>query len=86
MTSRQMSRAEILALPPVITLAQLARALDVSEPTVRTLHHSGDLERMGIEVNKLGAQYRVITASVWDHLGLPAAKVRTLRSVSGGAA
>lgn len=37
-TSARMTREQILALPPTITLAELARALDVSEPTVRAAH------------------------------------------------
>ena len=86
-----MTRAEVLALPPVITLAQLARALGLSEPTIRTLNRNGELERLGIRVNRLGAQYRAVTASVWSYLGLSAganASVRSLQAVreSGGAA
>jgi hypothetical protein len=69
-TARQMTRAEILALPPVITLSTLARVLDVSEPTVRRSHHNGELERLGIRVSRLGAQYRVVTATVWEHLAM----------------
>lgn len=69
-TARRLSRAEILELPPVITLAQLARVLEMSEPTIRQANRSGELERMGIRVNKLGTQYRVVTASVWAYLGL----------------
>ena len=80
-----------MALPPVITLAQLARALGLSEPTIRTLNRNGELERLGIRVNRLGAQYRAVTASVWSYLGLSAganASVRPLQAVreSGGAA
>jgi len=85
MIAHQIARAEILALPAVITLATLARCLDLNEPTVRSLHRSGELERLGIRVNRLGAQYRVITSSVWDYLGLPAAQPCTLRSVGEAA-
>ena len=35
MTARQFTRAEILALPPAITLADLGRCLGRSEPVIR---------------------------------------------------
>ena len=69
-TSGRLTREQILALPPVITLAQLARILDVSEPTIRRAHRDGQLEAMGIKVNKLGNQYRCTLASVLAYLGL----------------
>jgi hypothetical protein len=69
-TSRQMSLAEFLNLPPVMSLAQLARVLDVSEPTIRQLYRSGELADRGIEVDRLGAQFRVKTATVRSYLGL----------------
>ena len=69
-TSARLTREQILALPPTITLAELARALDVSEPTIRAALRRGELERMGITATKLGQQYRVITATVWQFLGL----------------
>lgn len=65
-----MSRAEILALPPVITLATLAECLGVSEPTIRACHRGGELAALGIRVNRLGLQYRVVTATVWAYLGV----------------
>jgi hypothetical protein len=86
-----LSRAEVLELPPAISLETLGRVLGLSEPTVRQCRQSGDLERAGIRVVKLGAQYRVVTASVWACLGLAdgaaqAADVRQLRPVPGDAA
>lgn len=69
-TSRRLTREQILALEPTITLAQLARVLDISEPTVRRAHRDGQLEAMGIKVVKLGAQFRIVTSSVWAFLGL----------------
>lgn len=69
-TLARLTREQILALPPTITLAELARALDVSEPTVRAAHRRDELEAMGIRVVKLGQQYRVVTSSVWAFLGL----------------
>lgn len=64
------TREQILALPPASTLADLAGCLGVSEPVVRQLNRSGQLERMGIKINKFGAQWRVITSSVWQYLGI----------------
>ena len=69
-TARQMTRKEIEALPPVITLATLAQALGVSEPTIRQTCRSGELGRLGIKVNRIGAQHRVVTASLHAYLGL----------------
>ena len=68
--SRQLSRAEIMKLPPTITLATLARALGVSEPTIRRANASGQLAAMGIKVNRLGNQQKVVTSTVWTYLGL----------------
>ena len=69
-TSRRLTREQILALEPTITLATLARVLDVSEPTIRAALRRDELEQMGIKVVKLGNQYRVITSSAWQFLGL----------------
>jgi hypothetical protein len=69
-TQAAMSRAEVLALPPTHSLETLGRALGVSGPTIRAQHRNGQLEALGIKVVRLGAQYRVITASLWDFLGL----------------
>jgi hypothetical protein len=69
-TSARLSCEQILALPPAITLAELGRVLDVSEPTVRASHRRGELGAMGIKVVRIGAQFRVITSTVWQFLGL----------------
>jgi len=58
------------ALPPTIGLPDLGRALGVSEPVIRGRARSGELDRLGIKVVRLGVQYRVITASVWTLLGI----------------
>ncbi|MGP8000169.1 MAG: hypothetical protein ACLPKI_23060 [Streptosporangiaceae bacterium] len=71
MKARQLTKDQILTLPPVITLATLGECLGVSEPTIRACHRSGELERLGIKINRLGLQWRVITATVWQYLGLP---------------
>ena len=65
-----MSRAEILALPPTIDLPTLGRALGLSEPVIREQARCGGLEPIGIKVVRLGAQYRVVTASLWAFLDL----------------
>jgi hypothetical protein len=72
MSTAPMSRAEIEALPAAITLEALGRVLGISEPTVRECRRNGDLERAGIVVVKLGAQYRVTLASVKSALGIGA--------------
>lgn len=65
-----MTRAELLALPPVTDLATLARAFGVSEPVARDRHRRGELERLGIRVLRLGAQWRVVTADLLAVLGV----------------
>ncbi len=70
MSAKQLTREQVMALPPVISLATLAEALGVSEPTIRQCHRRGEMERLGIRVNKIGAQHRVVTASVWVYFGL----------------
>jgi hypothetical protein len=67
-----LSRAQILALPPTHDLPTLGRVLGISEPVVRERARRGELEALGIRVVRLGAQYRVVTASVWAFLGLDA--------------
>jgi hypothetical protein len=42
----------------------------LSEPTIRASHRSGELAALGIRVNRLGAQYRVVTATVLTYLGM----------------
>jgi hypothetical protein len=65
-----LSRAEILSLPPAIDLPTLGKALGLSEPTIREANRSGELAAMGIRVNKIGAQYRCVVASLWAYLGI----------------
>ena len=69
-SATQLTRTEVLALPPIITIAQLAACLGVSQPTIRRSLHNGELAALGIRINKIGAQHRVVTASVLEHLGL----------------
>jgi hypothetical protein len=70
MTARQLSREEILALPPASTVADLAGCFGVSEPVIRVMWRSGELEGMGIRLTKMGQQVRVITSTVWAYLGI----------------
>lgn len=65
-----MSRTEVLALPPTTDLPTLGRIFGVSEPVIRERHRLGQLEELGIKVLPLGRQWRVVTATVWDVLGL----------------
>jgi hypothetical protein len=67
---KPLSRTEILALGPVITLPVLGQILNVSEPVIRQQARSGHLDEIGIRTVKLGVQTKVITASVWAFLGL----------------
>jgi excisionase family DNA binding protein len=65
-----LSRNELLALPPVITLPVLGRALGVSEPTIRERVRRGELEPLGIRAVKLGQQWRIVTEDVLHALGV----------------
>jgi hypothetical protein len=67
---KPLSRGEILALPPTHALPVLGQIFGVSEPVIRERHRCGELEPLGIKVVKLGAQYRVITSTVWSFLGI----------------
>ena len=67
---KPLARAEILALPPTHGLPVLGQILGVSEPVIRAHARNGELDELGIKVVKLGAQYRVVTSSVWAFLGI----------------
>jgi hypothetical protein len=69
-----LTKAELLALPPVVNLATLGRVLGLSEPTIRERHRKGELGELGIRVLQLGAQYRVPTADVLNLLGISASE------------
>jgi len=79
-----MPRDEVLALPPLITLETLGRVLGVSDPVVRRLNRDGELATLGIVVNRLGIQWRVVTSSVWAYLGLTDG-ASTAPALGGGA-
>lgn len=64
------TRDQLLRLPPAATLPDLGRAFGISEPVARELHRRGEFEAMGIRINKLGAQWRVVTADIWRVLGV----------------
>ena len=84
--ARQLTRDQILALPPTVNLVTLAECLGLSEPTIRACHRSGELDRLGIKINKLGAQHRVITSSVWDYLGISLPARASTESAGGNGA
>ena len=67
---KALTRAELLALPAAIDLPTLGRAFGISEPVARERHRLGDFAAMGIRVNRLGAQWRVVTADVLTALGI----------------
>jgi hypothetical protein len=70
---KPLTRAEVIKLAedsPVTTLPMLGRALGVSEPVIRAQARSGELEKMGVRVLRLGAQYRVPTADILRVLGI----------------
>jgi hypothetical protein len=69
-TALQLTREELLALPPVIDLPTLGRALDVSESVIRERARLGEVEAMGIRVLRLGRQYRIPLADVLAVLGI----------------
>ena len=70
MTSRQLSRAELLALPAATDLRTLGQAFGISEPVARERHRQGEWEQLGIRVLRLGVQYRVVSADIWRVLGI----------------
>jgi hypothetical protein len=67
---QQLTREELLALPPAIDLATLGRAFGVSESVIRERRRRGELEQMGIRVLRLGLQYRIPLADVLAVLGI----------------
>lgn len=67
---RPLTRDELLALPVTTDLPTLGRAFGISEPVTRERHRRGDFEAMGIRVLRLGAKWRVITADIWQVLGI----------------
>lgn len=80
--TQPLSRAELLALPPVINLATLGRALGLSEPVVRERARRDEFAALGIRVLQLGAQYRVPTADVLRFLGVEVSEPRRRRAKS----
>lgn len=70
MKVKPLSRAELLALPPATDLPTLGRAFGISEPVARERNLKGDWKALGIRVNRLGLQYRVVTADILRALGI----------------
>lgn len=46
------------------------RALGVSEPKIREMARSGELQKLGIRVLRVGIQYRIPTQDILDALGI----------------
>ena len=69
---KSLTREQLLALPAATDLRTLGRALGISEPVVRELRRRGRFEELGIRINRLGLQYRVVTADVLRFLGISA--------------
>jgi hypothetical protein len=69
-TLKPLTRAQLLALPPVVNLVTLGQALGVSEPVIRERARRGELEQLGIRCLRLGAQYRIPTADILRLLGI----------------
>jgi hypothetical protein len=67
---KQLTRAELLALPPATNLPTLGRAFGISEPVARERQRRGDFAAIGIRILQLGAQYRVVTADILRVLGI----------------
>ena len=70
---RPLTRTQLLELAetsPTTNLVMLGRALGVSEPVIRERARRGELAVLGIRVNKLGKQWRVITADILAYLGI----------------
>lgn len=70
MKASALTREQLIALPASIDLRTLGQAFGISEPVVRDLHRRGHFQDMGIRINRLGAQYRVVTADVLRALGI----------------
>ncbi len=66
-SSRQLSTAEIMALPPAIDVRTCARAFGV-HPT--TMYDYLAREDCPLSVLRIGRKIRIRTVSVWRHLGL----------------
>jgi Helix-turn-helix domain len=66
----EMSRAELLALPPTTDLVTAARALGIGRTTAYELARAGEFPT---PILRLGARYRVVTSGLLAALGLDAA-------------
>ena len=67
------TRDELLELArtsPVTNVVTVGRAFGVSEPVIREMARNGELEKMGVRVLRLGAQYRVPVADILTVLGI----------------
>lgn len=65
--SAPMTMAELLALPPAVSVSTAARALGIGKDKAYELIKAGHFPA---QVIPLGATRRVATASLWDTLGV----------------
>lgn len=68
-----LTRDELLDLyrkTPVTDLIMTGRAFGVSEPVIRAMARSGELEAAGVRVLRFGAQYRVPVSDIMTVLGI----------------
>jgi hypothetical protein len=66
-----LTREQLLSLPVTTDLVTTGKALGVSEPTVRQMYRSGQLERTGVRVFRVGQKIRVVTSSLQAALLVP---------------
>jgi hypothetical protein len=88
---KPLTRDELIELAratPVTDLVTCGRAFGVSEPVIREMARNGALEKMGVRVLRLGAQYRIPVADILAVLGMPPVPLDAAaapRLVHGGA-
>lgn len=83
---KPLTRDELLELArttPVTDLVTTGRAFGVSEPVIREQARNGELEKTGVRVLRLGAQYRIPVADILRVLGLDTADPS--QTAAGGA-
>jgi hypothetical protein len=67
---KPLTRAELLALPPVTDLLTLGRALGLGESATYDRARRNEFAPLGIRVMKIGSVYRVPSADILRALGI----------------
>lgn len=83
-----LTRDELIELArktPVTNLVMTGRAFGVSEPVIRGMARSGELEAAGVRVLRFGVQYRIPTADILAVLGIDPDATAAPRLVHDGA-